>query len=457
MSAFVDSITRVRAELPECAADVSSTRLASRLASLRSEGLAAFDERGLPTRRDERWKGTNTARLADLSLDRVGPSGTFDDSILDDPRVMGFDADLLFVDGRLVRASADRDELPAGVQVLSLAEAAREIPDVVAEKLGTLVDPKTDALAALNAGLFEDVAVVTLAPDTRPGRVLRILSLATGTNDQPSANFARLLVVAGAGSEGMVVFESATVGDAPGFTSLVSEFHLAENAKIVSAELQSGSANRVQVSQTRASLERDARFASHVLCLSEGLVRSEVETTMKAPGGMTGLYGLFLGQGAAHLDHFTTVEHAAPHCESDEEYRGVLADRAAGVFRGRVLVRPDAQKTDARQSNPNLLLSEGASIDTKPQLEIYADDVKASHGSTIGQLDEDALFFLRARGIDEATARLVLTRGFAQTFVDGIFDDSARALVADRLDEALARLEATLDITLEKAPGGPDA
>ena len=445
MSAFVDSITRARAGLAERAADVPSAELASRLSSLRSDGLAAFDERGLPTRRDERWKGTNTARLADLGFDRVGPADSFDDTtaetILEDPRVAAFDADLLFVDGRLVRGSAGRADLPAGVQILSLEEAATEIPDVVAAKLGALVDPKTDAIAALNTGFFEDAAVVTLAPNTRPGRVLRILSLATGASDEPTANFARLLVVAGEGSEGMIVFESATLGDAPGFTSVVSEFHIADNAKIVAAERQSASASRVQVSQTRASRQRDARFASHVLCLSEGLVRSEVEASMNAPGGLAGLYGLFLGRDEAHHDHFTTVEHAAPHCESDEEYRGVLADRSAGVFRGRVLVRPDAQKTDARQSNPNLLLSEGASIDTKPQLEIYADDVKASHGSTIGQLDEEALFFLRARGIDETTARLVLTRGFAQTFVDGIADESARALVTERLEAALAGLE----------------
>ncbi|MEM9176482.1 MAG: Fe-S cluster assembly protein SufD [Myxococcota bacterium] len=441
MTRFLDALANARAVLPERAVDAPSPRLDARLAALRREGLAAFEERGLPTRRDERWKGTNTAKLSSLSLERVGATDRFDEAVFDDPRVAAFDADLLFVDGRLARMSARRADLPAGVQVLSLAEAATEIPDVVAKKIGTLFDAKTDAMAALNAGFFEDAAVITLDPNTRPGRVIRVLSLSTGSEDQPAASFARLLVVAGQGAEGMVLLESATVGDAPGFSSVVSEFHLADNAKIVSVELQSGSASRIHVSQLRASLERDARFSSNVLCLSEGLVRSEVETSMNAPGGLTGMNGLFLGRDAAHHDHFTTVEHAAPHCESDEEYRGVLTDSASGVFRGRVLVRPDAQKTDARQSNPNLLLSEGASIDTKPQLEIYADDVKASHGSTIGQLDEEALFFLRARGVDEATARLLLTRGFAQTFVDGIVDEATRTLVAERLDEALVSLE----------------
>ncbi len=449
MSAFVDAIARAREGLSERALETPSATLSTRLVTLRNEGLAAFDEQGLPNRRDERWKGTNTAKLADLPLDCVGPGVDFEEAVLDEPSVAAFEADLLFVDGRIVRASAARDELPEGVRVLSLEEAATEIPELVAEKLGALVDSKTDALAALNAGLFEDVAVVSIASNTRPGRAIRILSLSTSAPEAPRASFARLLVVAGAGSETMVVLESATVGQAPGFASIVSEFHVAENAKLVSSEIQSGSAERVQVSQIYAALERDARFASNVLCLSQGLVRSEVEATMNAPGGRVGMNGLFLGRGDSHHDHFTTAEHAAPHCESDEEYRGILADSSAGVFRGRVLVRPDAQKTDARQSNPNLLLSEGASIDTKPQLEIYADDVKASHGSTIGQLDEEALFFLRARGIDEETARLVLTRGFAQTFVDSLSDESTRALVADRLDEALT--------ALETAPGEPSA
>ncbi len=152
--------------------------------------------------------------------------------------------------------------------------------------------------------------------------------------------------------------------------------------------------------------------------------------------------GFFLGRGAGHVDHFTTVDHAAPHCTSAQDYRGVLGDRAKGVFRGRVIVRPGALKTDARQSNPNLLLSDTAAIDTRPQLEIYADDVRASHGSTIGQLDPDALFFLRARGIDEAEARILLTRAFAQSIVDAIRDPGLREDVTRRVDTALGLLEA---------------
>jgi len=440
VSAFVESIDRARQAAAPRAHDVPSGPLATRLEAMRADGFAAFEAQGLPTRRDERWKGTNVSKIADLAFERVGASDDADNAFAKDPRVAAFEPDLLFVDGRMVQASAGRADLPEGIRILSLAEASAKIPDVVAAELGAVADPKADPFVALNGALFEDAAVVVFAPKARPARPLRILSVASASN-AASAHFSRLLFVAGASSQGLVAFGSMSEGDGPGFTSLVSEFRLEADAKIASVELQTEAADRVHLSQTFAALESDANFASTVVSLSEGLVRSEISVTMQAEGGSTLMNGFFLGRGDAHHDHFTTVDHAAPHCTSDEEYRGVLADDSEGVFRGRVIVRPDAQKTDARQSNPNLLLSEGASIDTKPQLEIYADDVKASHGSTIGQLDDDALFFLRARGIDEEAARLLLTRAFAQKIVDGIFEPGIRALVSECVDDALARLE----------------
>ena len=251
----------------------------------------------------------------------------------------------------------------------------------------------------------------------------------------------------------MVVFESATVGQAPGFTSIVSEFHVAENAKLVSAESSRDQprASRFPRSTPPSSGTHDSRPTCSACPRGSSAARSRRPCSHRAAGPAS--TDSSSGRGDSHHDHFTTAEHAAPHCESDEEYRG--SSRTFGRCLPRPRVRPpDAQKTDARQSNPNLLLSEGASIDTKPQLEIYADDVKASHGSTIGQLDDEALFFLRAaRGIDEETARLVLTRGFAQTFVDGLFRRFARALVADRLDEALARSRPPW----KPRPGSPSA
>ena len=170
-------------------------------------------------------------------------------------------------------------------------------------------------------------------------------------------------------------------------------------------------------------------------------VREDDDEHLAEPGAESTLCGLFIGRGHGHVDHFTTIDHAAEECTSDEEYRGVLADHSQGVFRGRVIVRPDAQHTDTRQSNPNLLLSDHATIDTKPQLEIYANDIRASHGSTIGQWDPDALFFLRARGINAADARLLLTGAFTHGIVDRIADEDLRRMAGARVDSALRSLE----------------
>ncbi|MEZ7978580.1 MAG: Fe-S cluster assembly protein SufD [Myxococcota bacterium] len=446
MSAAVDSLARLRKNIgAERASSVPATEVATRLETMHAEGIAAFDEVGLPSRRQERWKGTNLSALGAMDFARIGtdtaaPSASFVDSLQD------VDADLVFVDGRMVRASADRAALPEGTRVLSLLEASLEAPQLVAANLGCLADSKTDALVALNGALFEDVAVIELAPNAKPARALRIVSYSTsltGAEGTASASFPRLLVVAGEGAEAAVLFENEVKGEAPGYTGLVAEFLLSANARVEFIESQSGPSKRIHVTQTFARVERDAHFDSHIFTLGEGLVRNELSVDLQGPAATTRMHGFFLGSGSAHHDHFTTVDHAAPHCSSDQEYRGVLGDKSAGVFRGRVIVRPGAQKTDARQSNPNILLSDGASIDTKPQLEIYADDIKASHGSTIGQLDTEALFFLRARGIGESDARLLMTRGFAQTIVDGVGDEATRVLMGERVDAALSSLQSS--------------
>ena len=448
MSAAATSLAQLREKVgAERAHSLPSVEVASRLEAMHAEGLSAFDDAGIPSRRQERWKGTNLAALEAMTFGRIGAAAEASASLTQ--TLENVDADLIFVDGRLLRASAERAALPEGTRVLSLLEASTEAPQLVAANLGRLADSKTDALVALNSALFEDVAIIELAPNTRPDRALRIVSYSTsveGTDGAANAgaSFPRLLVVAGEGAEASIFLENAVDGEAPGYTGLVAEFLLAANARVEFIESQTGPKNRIHVTQTFAQVERDGHFDSHVFTLGEGLVRNELGVDLQGPAATTRMHGFFLGRGVAHHDHFTTVDHAAPHCTSDEEYRGVLGDQSNGVFRGRVIVRPGAQKTDARQSNPNILLSEGASIDTKPQLEIYADDVKASHGSTIGQLDTEALFFLRARGISERDARLLMTRGFAQTIVDGVGDDAARLLIGERVDAALSSLQSSL-------------
>ena len=234
-----------------------------------------------------------------------------------------------------------------------------------------------------------------------------------------------------------VVLDFASLGAGPHFTNAVVEVDVGACASVELTVVQRESDAAFHVSLLRAQLERDGRFASHVITLGGALVRNDLEVVLGAEGADCTLRGLFAANAKQRIDNHTLVDHAVPLGTSRELYKGVLGGQSRGVFRGRVLVRPDAQKTDATQSNHNLLVSSGAEIDTKPQLEIYADDVKCSHGATIGQLDAEALFYLRSRGIDEPMARDVLTRGFANEIVSGL---PVRALEAPLTELLLRRL-----------------
>ena len=403
--------------------------------SLRDEALAIFEDQGVPTRKLENWKGTNLAPLSAMRFARVGPGA------VTAPQV-GHESELVFVDGHYDAQASSVSDLPKGIRALSLARVIEAEPELVKGRLGRLPDLKREPLAALQTAFLEDGAVLVLeagAQTTQPIR-MRFVSTADAA-DQPSAAFPRLLVIAGEGSRAALVHEHVCHESAPGFTAFVAEFFLEKGSHVESVQIQDEGAERIHFTSLHAHLEKDAKLESHVFSLGAGLVRSELSIGLTEPGADSKLCGLFVGSASSHIDHFTTVDHASPHCTSDQEYRGVLGDRSKGVFRGRVIVRPDAQKTDARQSNPNLLLSDHASIDTKPQLEIYADDIRASHGSTIGQLDANALFFLQARGIGAAEARLLLTAAFAQGIADQIANESLRQIVLPRIETALTHLE----------------
>jgi Fe-S cluster assembly protein SufD len=442
MSPAVESLLALREKTDrDWSADFPETDLADRLTALGREALTLFKEQGVPTRQLETWKGTNFSRLESTPFARVGPGASSTNASATAIDDTGVEPDLLFLDGQLQTASATCANLPEGVRVLSLIEAASEAPEIL-HSLARLPDLKQEPLTALQTAFFEDAAILHLDARAEAGRPIRIRSVSTAdAESEPSADFPRLLVVAGRESRATLVFESTTAGVAPGLTAFVAEYHLDTGAQIETIQIQSESAERIHFTSAHARLEADAHFDSHVFSLGSGLVRSELVVAMHGTGAGTRMRAFFLGRDEGHVDHFTTVDHVAAQCTSDQEYRGVLSDRSKGVFRGRVIVQPGAQKTDARQSNPNLLLSDRATIDTKPQLEIYADDIRASHGSTIGQLDPDALFFLRARGIDESLARLVLTRAFAHSIVDGVADDAVREAVSTRVEKTLSLLE----------------
>ena len=467
MSVALESLRQLSRDSHPALRPNGSNGNAEWLDSLRRDAFATFEEQGIPTRRLEEWKGTNFAPLAEMRFTRVGRNERTEELANDDNTVAlqyedpGDGPSLVFIDGEFDPSASRLTKLPAGVRAISLAEVIANEPELLDGRLAALTDLKIQPLVALQTAFLADGAVITVEPGTQVEQPIRLRFISTGdVNTEKtektesakdtalnSASFPRLLVIAGKECSLTVLQEHVSSGSAPGFTAYVAEFHVGENAIVESLEIQSEEAARIHFSSVHARLEQSATFDSHVVSVGNGLLRSELAINLAEPDAQTKLCGLFLGRDKAHLDHFTTVDHSAIRCTSDEEYRGVLANESKGVFRGRVVVRPGAQKTDAKQSNANLLLSDHATIDTKPQLEIYADDIRASHGSTIGQLDLDALFFLRARGIDVEDAKRLLTGAFAHGVIARIKNEELRRVATAHVDGVLRSLTDSTDIT----------
>lgn len=401
------------------------------LGQLRAEALTSFSERGLPHRKLEEWRYTNIAPLAQIPFEVPG-AGT----ALPAPEVVAglspcasAGESTIFVDGHLASALSVQSVPSGGVEVESIAEQLLRSPQQLEPHLGRSVDVKLHPFAALNTAFLDDGASVRVPAGCEVGAPLRLVFVAERT-DTPRVCHPRVAIAAGENSRATIVLDFVARGSGKGLTNAVVEVSLERNAHVDLIVLQRESGEHFHVSNLAVRQERDSRFAAYTLSLAGRLVRNDASVVLAGEGAECVLNGLFVGSERQLVDNHTTIDHAVPHGTSSELYKGILTDRARGVFRGRVIVRPDAQKTNALQSNPNLLLGERAEIDTKPQLEIYADDVKCSHGSTVGQLDEAALFYLRSRGIAESGARQLLTRAFAAEILE--------ALPVPALTEALA-------------------
>ncbi len=398
-------------------------------AALRRAGREAFAAQGLPTTRLEEWRYTNLAELAAPAwrLPAAGAAGVSRDAVEALASPVFACGLLVFVDGRLAPGLSTL-RVPE-VELLSIAEARGS------RSLGSLVDLKAHPFAALATALLDDGVCVRLPAGARLEQPLHLVFLSLGAG-APTATQPRVFVEAGRGSRAVVVQDHVSAGPGPAFTNAVTELHVGPGASLEHVLLQRESDATFHVSHTAALLEREARLATHAITLGGRLVRNDLCVTLAGEGSEAWLSGLFLGSGERLVDNHGFVDHAVPRGTSRQLYKGVLADRARGVFRGRVRVRPGAQHTDAKQSNPNLLLSPDAEIDSKPQLEIFADDVKCSHGSAIGRTDEDALFYLRTRGIDESSARTLLVRGFAAEVLAALPEPA----LAEALGDAFAAL-----------------
>jgi Fe-S cluster assembly protein SufD len=434
MSALATAVERWQ-RLSAEAADALGAGETGAVAALRRAGREAFAAQGLPTTRLEEWRYTSLAELA--AIDWQLPAERAPDFTRDAVEALAspvFACGLLvFANGRFVPGLSTLRA--PNVEVTTLAAARRALDPRALTRLGSLVDTKLHPLAALATALVDDGVAIRLAAGARLEQPLHLVFLSLA-EEAPTASHPRVWIEAGRGSSAVVVQDHVSIGNAPALTNAVTELHVGPGARLEHVLLQREGSATFHVSNTAAQLERDARLATHVISLGGHLVRNDLSVVLAGEGAEARLSGLFLCTGERLVDNHTFVDHAVPNGTSRQLYKGVLAGRSRGVFRGRVLVRPDAQKTDARQSNPNLLLSDGAEIDGKPQLEIHADDVKCSHGSAIGRVDENALFYLRARGIDEAAARALLVRGFAAEVLAALPEPA----LAEALGDAFAEL-----------------
>ena len=368
----------------------------------REEALAAFGAVGFPTRRDEDWKYT------DLKLVTRRSFGNVVAAVPATPEIEELDCPtLVFFNGRLASAHA----LPEGMGVMPLGAAVAADHPACRELLGTIADPARHRFAALSTALFQDGAVVDLAAGLELQQPVRLVFLAGG-GDTPALDCPRVLVRAGANSRATLIEH---YGSAAGesLSLAVTEVALESGAHIEHYRLQESGAGAFHLGVLAARIGRDATLVSHNLAVGGRIARLDLDAALVEPGAHIEMNGLYVARDRQHIDNHTRVDHAVPRTSSDELYRGVLNGKSHAVFNGKAIVRPGAAGTDAQQSNANLLLSAEAEVDTKPELEIYADEVKCSHGATTGQLDTNALFYLRSRGLDEETARSLLTFAFA--------------------------------------------
>ena len=396
--------------------ELDRSRPSATFRALRQSARTQFRELPFPTPRTEDWRFTNLASFLQTPFEPAGPAVSVDAGELPGPSAPNA-LRLTFVNGWFAPELSALANLPAGVTIGNLASAPLE----QTLQLARIAASDAQVFTALNTALLHDGAFVIVPDGQIVDRPIEILCLAH-TGGKKLAIQPRTLMLAGKNSQATLVERYLALGTepAPYFTNAVTEIALGAGALVDHYKVQQESLAAYHVANLQVVLAASANFTTHYIALGGSLVRNEVRVRFDGPGGEATINGLYLAAGKQHLDNYTVIDHAHPHCASHELYKGVLADQAHGVFNGKIFVRKDAQKTDAKQTNKVLLLSEGATINTKPQLEIFADDVKCTHGATIGQLDADQIFYLRSRGIPVEQARRLLTFAFANDIVSRI-------------------------------------
>lgn len=407
------------------------------LEAARKAALARFAELGVPTRRHEEWKYTSAERIGRVAW-RPAPPAALDDRALEalDLALDGLPR-LVLVNGRVASALSRLEGLPAGLVAASARALHAGEGAWLEPRLGLPAALGDRAFAALAAALAPDAAVLRVPGGAAVGAPLAVVFLSAPGEDAATAP--QLVVEAEPGSRlSLLEIHAGPAGAERQLHDALTRIEVGKNAAVDHTRLQLDGAGATHLAHVHARVDRDGRYASRTLALGAAVSRLELVATLDGEGAEATLDGLYVAADGQHCDSRTTVDHVRPHGTSRELYKGVLAGRSRGVFSGKVIVRKEAQKTAAEQKNQNLLLSRDAEVDSKPQLEIEADDVRCAHGSTIGQLEEDALFYLRARGLDAGAARALLVRGFVGEVLEGVPGEALRGRLLARVLAKLA-------------------
>lgn len=420
-----------------------SSREPGRIGALRKEAIGRFSELGFPTKRLEEWRATDVRPIAQTAFSFDSQADAAVEAEIESYRYPDT-CELVFVNGEYRSDLSRLPELPEGVVVSSLAEAWSDHPDLVEPHLGHHAKFDSHAFVALNTALHENGVFVFVPRGVVVETPIHVLHIGRG-GSRPVASFPRNLFVAGENSQCRIIEQFATAESGTGagstFVSPVTEVVLDANAVVDHYKLQRESTDAFHMATFQIYLERASNFASQSISWGGGLVRNDVNAVLDGEGCEATLNGLYLVDGTQLVDNHMRVDHVAAHCDSHELFKGILEGKARAVFNGRIFVHKGAQKTDAKQTNRNLLLSPTALVNSNPQLEIFADDVRCTHGSTVGQLDEIAIFYLRSRGIGEEAARSLLTYAFAADLVQRVKDKAVRRDLEEFLFRRLPRGE----------------
>ena len=397
------------------------------LLALRKERASALVDMPLPTRKTENWKySSKYLKLADdmaISLPAEGKTGN-------SLAVPGYK--VVFINGVMIPEASEYPDLD-GIEILSFNDLANDEAEALSAKLGSTLNHDQVQFARLNGARFEDGLFIRLKPGAVLDQPLFIIHETSA--DASGSAYPRIYVEAGANSQLTLGEEYTSSGEASALVSTVTEFNLADGANVTSIRLNMEGENVQHIGATGVLQQRSSRFESHCVGFGGPLRRHDLQVRLEGEGAETKLNGVVVTQGKQHYDNHTSIDHVAAHCNSEETYRNIAADQSHAVFNGRIHIHQDAQKSNADMNNKNLLLSNGAEIDTKPELEIYADDVKCAHGATIGQLDETSVFYLVSRGIGRRQANVLLTMAFINELVQQIPVEAVRETAQARLSD----------------------